>query len=71
MKYLVKIAEVSMKIKVVNMFCICNSLKFRDTLIDNCLDGKDLFIEKEYRRKYSKKARNFIDKKANNEEKKY
>ena len=69
MKFLVKIADVSLKVKIVNMFCICNSLKFRDTLMDNCLDAKDLFIEKEYRKKYSKKVRSFLSKKKLNEEK--
>lgn len=67
MKFLMKIADVSQKIKIVNMFCICNSLKFRDTLLDNCLDGKDLFIEKDYRIKYSRKVKDFLAKKMSKE----
>lgn len=67
MKYLMKISDVSLKIKIVNMFCICNSLKFRNTLMDNCLDAKDLFIEKEYRKKYSKKVQHLLAKRTQKE----
>ena len=70
MRYLIKIADVSQKIKIVNMFCICNSTKFRNTLMENCLDAKDIFVEAEYRKKYSKKGRKFLEKKLAAEKKK-
>lgn len=53
-----------------NIFCICNSQKFRDTLVDNCLDGNDLFIEKDYRIKYYNKVSSLLSKKVQKEQKK-
>ena len=66
MNYLNKLAEKNsqrtMRIKIINLFCICNLEKYRTTLIENCLEKREVFNFERLYPKYLKTIRKLIKK---------